>query len=436
MRILLITDEIWNDRVFGNNVLQNWFEGMPDVEIAQICATPGQPFNKVCTRYFQFTDSMMLRSLFGPKAGKAFTTSFDEMAKNPQTRYYIAESRFYTFMKKISGTPVKLARELLWNIGRFNRNALAEFVKGFNPDVIFCPRLLTWKLMRIEKAIAKITKVPFIAFTADDEASFREYNFDPLFWLNRILFHRALKHHSKLYSYYFMFSSDQVNEYKKDYGVSADTLFKSGSFPEKFEAKPIGSPITMVYAGRLYCNRWKSLVEIGKALHQINKYKIKIVLDIYTQDTLTNEQRATLSEENYIYVKGSVNQQQLREAYRNADIALHVESLDKKFRLATRVSFSTKIIDLMASTCAIMALCWQEHAGYKYLKENDAAFCISDYSDILPTLQMICDEPSIIQNYARKAYECGKSNHSKDKIQSQLLNSFIIAIRNKKHGLQ
>ena len=105
MRVLLITDEIWNDRVFGNNVLQNWFEGMPDVEIAQICATPGRPFNTVCTRYFQLTDSMMLRSFFGPKAGRAFTTSIETMAQKPQTRNYIAESKFYTFMKKISGPP-------------------------------------------------------------------------------------------------------------------------------------------------------------------------------------------------------------------------------------------------------------------------------------------------------------------------------------------
>ena len=43
MRILLITDEIWNDRVFGNNVLENWFNDMPDAEFAQIGCWPGKP---------------------------------------------------------------------------------------------------------------------------------------------------------------------------------------------------------------------------------------------------------------------------------------------------------------------------------------------------------------------------------------------------------
>lgn len=432
MRILLITDEIWNDRVFGNNVLQNWFEGMQEVEIAQICATPGRPFNTVCTRYFQITDTMMLRSLFGPKAGSAFTTSIEEMGESPQTRNYIAESRFYTFMKRISVTPVKLAREILWNVGRIDRKALAEFVTGFNPDVVFCPRLLTWKLMRLEKAVAKITPAPFIAFTGDDEASFRERSFDPLFWLNRFTFHKALERHFKLYSHYFMHSADQAEEYREDYGVSVSTLFKCGNFPEHFNAKSTGNPIKMVYAGRLYCNRWKSLAEIGKALRIINRDGERMVLDIYTQDILSEEQKSALSPENFVFLKGSVNQQQLCDVYRNADIALHVESLDKKFRLVTRVSFSTKIIDLMASTCAILAVCWNQHTGYKYLKDNDAAFCVSDYKDLLPTLKKVCDNPKMIQEYARKAYECGRANHSSAKIRRLLLDTFTDAI-NRKH---
>lgn len=434
MRILLITDEIWNDRVFGNNVLQNWFEGMVGVEIAQICATPGRPFNTVCTRYFQLTDSMMLRSLFGSKAGHAFTTSIEKMAHNPQSRNYIAESRFYTFMKKISGSPVKLARELLWNIGRLDREALVKFVSEFNPDVVFCPRLLTWKLMRLEKAVAKLTDAPFVAFTGDDEASFKEYTYDPLFWLNRFAFHKALARHSKLYSHYFMHSSDQAEEYKNDYAVESSTLFKCGNFSGEYNAKDIGHPIRMVYAGRLYCNRWKSLAEIGKALRAINQDRERIVLDIYTQDILTDEQRSALSPKNFIFLKGSVNQQQLRDVYRNADIALHVESLDKKFRLTTRVSFSTKIIDLMASTCAILAVCWDQHTGYKYLKDNDAAFCVSDYNEILPLLRQICEKPELIKDYARKAWECGKANHSKAKIQRQLLDAFKAAINGKYHG--
>ena len=102
--------------------------------------------------------------------------------------------------------------------------------------------------------------------------------------------------------------------------------------------------------------------------------------------------------------------------------------MDKKYKLATRVSFSTKIIDLMASTCAILAICWEEHTGYKYLKEQDAAFCISNYNDILPLLKDICKNPELINIVAEKAYKCGIKNHSREKIQNQIQEEFKSAI--------
>lgn len=62
MKILIIADEEWNDVVFGNGVLTNWFTGF-DAEFAEIYYSPGLPLNNVCNRYFQLTDGLMMRSL-------------------------------------------------------------------------------------------------------------------------------------------------------------------------------------------------------------------------------------------------------------------------------------------------------------------------------------------------------------------------------------
>ena len=64
MRILFLSSELWNDNVSGNNILTNWFAGM-DAEFAQIYCSPGQPLNQVCQKYFQLTDMMMFKSIFG-----------------------------------------------------------------------------------------------------------------------------------------------------------------------------------------------------------------------------------------------------------------------------------------------------------------------------------------------------------------------------------
>ena len=223
---------------------------------------------------------------------------------------------------------------------------------------------------------------------------------------------------------------DKADEYHAEYGIKTSTLLKCGDFQDTFEKKLVGDPIRLVYAGRLYCNRWKSLAEIGKALQVINKTGTRMVLDIYTLDSLTGEQAVALSEDKYIYLKGGVSPTKLKTIYENADIALHVESMDEYYRMVTRVSFSTKIIDLMASTCAIMAICWNQHAGYQYLKGYNAAFCVDKYEDVLPLLQQIVDNPALIQEYAKRAYECGKKNHSREIIHLQISTLLEEVIKN------
>ena len=70
MRILILSNEVWNDKINGNNVISNWFEGI-DAKFANIYASPEAPDNKCCRNYFQITDSMMAKSIItGNKAEK------------------------------------------------------------------------------------------------------------------------------------------------------------------------------------------------------------------------------------------------------------------------------------------------------------------------------------------------------------------------------
>ena len=277
--------------------------------------------------------------------------------------------------------------------------------------------------MRFERLVSSMTYSPFVAFTADVEASVPTYGS----WLSRIrkrIIHKRFTEHISLYKHYLMFSQEQADEYHAEYGIETSTLLKCGDFPSSFNPKNVGTPIRLVYAGRLYCNRWKTLAAIGNALQVINKDGIKMVLDLYTQEELTSEQKNALSEKKFVYIKCNLSPSQLKKVYEEADIALHVESMDEYYRAVTRVSFSTKIIDLMASTCAIMAICWNRHAGFQYLKEKDAAICVDSYPKILPTLQSIANDPSIVSEYAQKAYSCGVKYHSREAIQSQIMEVF------------
>lgn len=429
MKILIIADEVWNDDIHGNNVLSNWFSNF-DADFAVIYCSPGTPKNKVCNQYFQITDAMMVKSILGKKAGNKFEITISQMQQN-QTTQNTEEIpvKFYSFMKSIAGEGIRTIRDLIWLFGRYEKYELQKFIDDFNPDIVFCPRLLTPKLLRLENIVSKMTNAPFVAFTADDEASLKQKNYSPLYWLKRICFRKAFQKHVKLYKHYFMFSEEQAEDYNSAYNISTSTLFKSGNFDKKLEEKNINTPIKLVYAGRLYCNRWKTLVEISKALKQINADELKMTLDIYTQEKVTTEQRKALMLSNDVVLHKPVKPEELISIYKNADIALHVESFDKKYKYATRVSFSTKIIDLMASTCAIIAICWDKHAGFQYLKKNDAAFCISDAEQIKSMLEKIVNNPQLIRTYSRKAFECGKINHNNLLIENKIRNVFEKVIK-------
>ena len=69
MKILLLTIDVWNDSTNGNNCYTNWFENF-DAEFANIYLGPGVPDNNICTKYFQVSDKMMVRSFGVQKLGE------------------------------------------------------------------------------------------------------------------------------------------------------------------------------------------------------------------------------------------------------------------------------------------------------------------------------------------------------------------------------
>lgn len=435
LKILIISDEVWSDKIHGNNVLSNWFDGF-DAEFANIYCSPGEPSNNCCKKYFQVTDTMMVKSIIkNKKAGNIKyynqlpgSTSFKLINENI---IELENKKLYSRLKSITTETMRAIRELIWIIGKYDIDKLDKFIKEFNPDIIFAPRLSTLKLLRLEQIVYEIAKVPIVAFTGDDEYSLRQLRFTPVYWIMRFIKRKKMRSIVPMYSLYYTHSEDQAKEYNQIFNIPTKNLLKCGVFTKEKTHSYVNKPIKIVYAGKLYCNRWKSLSEIGKALKIINKDEVKMTLEIYTKDKITRKQAKYLDDGRNIFIRGPVGQDDLKRIYSKSDILLHVESFDLKNRLLTRVSFSTKIIDCLASGCAVMAMCWEKHAGFKYLKKEDAAFMISDKKDIYSILKRITENPKLVTEYANKAVECGIKNHKKEFIQEMLYKDFESILKDK-----
>lgn len=425
MRILLLLSESWNDQTAPNNNMSNWFTGFPDAEIWTISGSSFPPSNNCCTHYFLISEGEMLRSLFTRiRAGKEYLQDTNDISPNVEFLTDMTERK--AFKNRFSGELARLCRDLVWRYGKYDLDALEHFIQCCKPDIIFSQRKGSVKMCRMEQIVSSMTDAPMVAYTGDDEYSLRQFSLNPLFWLRRFWTRSWLRRSIPNYKLFYCQSRRQMEEFQRLFAVPTKFLVKCGSFDGSRVHTDVAEPIRMVYAGKLYCNRWKTLNTIIDAIETIHLQlgRQAFQLSIYTADKLTKQQSRCLNRGESAHVYPPVAANILPNIYAKSDIALHVEGLDIRNRLLTQDSFSTKVMDCMASGCAVMAVCWEEHAALQYLKEQDAAMTASSIEEIRLQLEKLVDHPETVCEYSRKAYQCGTNNHERRKIQEMLFDDF------------
>lgn len=428
MRILLLTSEAWNDELYPNNNMSTWFTGFKNVEIANIYSSPGTPVNNCCKKYFQFTEKMMLKSIFSKyKAGKKivfddFPHTYSELNKSEKLSR--KEKKLYAVLRSFSSEAVRLLRDIIWGLGRFNRIELKSFIDEFRPDIIFTQRKASIKMCRIERLVLSLCNAPMVAYTGDDEYSLKQFSLSPFFWIRLFWLRKNLKKNIPNYKIFYCQSGEQMKEFRKDFNSNTKFLVKCGDFSECNVHTSVNNPINIVYAGKLYCNRWKTLSLLADCIRDINKNGIKFVLNIYTKDNVTKRQKIRLSDGVNSFIREPVTACELKKIFKKADIALHVEGFDLKNKLLVKYSFSTKIMECLSSGCAVMAICDESQAGYSYLKQENAAFVATNRQEITDILTKISNSPDLIVEFSKSAFNCGIRNHGRDYIQKKLLEDF------------
>ena len=431
MRILLLLSGSWNDQTSPNNNMTNWFENMPNAEIWTISGSSQLPENKCCSNYFLIGENKMIKSILGiGKAGARYCLhDYSEQSNSLCGSIEISQNK--KIKNFFSSELARLARDIVWRFGKYDMVGLKKFIEDCNPDIIFSQRRGSIKMCRLEKTVSSLTNAPMVAYTGDDEYSLKQFSLSPIFWIRRFWVRAWLKKVIPTYKLFYNQSVRQMKEFSSEFNVSTKFLVKCGEFDEEKIHTQLGSPIQLVYAGKLYCNRWKTLGMIADAIREVNDAcgETKFQLNIYTGDSITNKQNRKLNDGRHTIIHGKVSASELTTIYKKTDIVLHVESFDLKNRLLTQDSFSTKIMDCLASGCAVMAVCWEGHAAYQYLKEKDAAITASSKTEIAEKFKLLSENPMMVFQYARKAYECGKKNHQREQIQEMLLNDFSKVIQ-------
>lgn len=420
-KVLVVGINPWIDNT-GINTLINFFDGWDKASIAHIYTRAKLPNTHMCDKFFRISEPKVMKSLLkrSIKTGEEVFNSNEEAVEASQ------ENQIYN--KKHSSL-MSLAREFVWLLGKWKTKELDKFLDEYDADVLFFPVYSNVYMNRLQNYIRKRTNKPVVLYVSDDNYSYKSISKTPIslftrFWL-RSQEKKLFKNANKI----MVIAPKQKEEYDRLFNTNSVILTKGIDFSViPYEEKPLNMPIKMVYTGKLIIGRWLSLAKIAEALGEINKEETKVELDIYTTDTLTEEQKTKLNR-NGCAVKGALTLDEVQAVQKRADILVFVESLEKKFRYTARLSFSTKITDYLKSGKCIFAVGDKDIAPIDYFNRYDSAVTATSYDEIGEKLKELISNENRIVEYSKKAYDCGKEHHNAELMKKTLVDTITQAAK-------
>ena len=429
LRVLLLVAEPWRSDDSGGNTVDNFFKGMPNVELAQVYNSDKLPVNDVCKKYFQISSSKVVKGFIPRKKVGGELHIEDILARNAEEtsnqQHNTLLNKTKRWIKNIRPEFLITIKNFIWRYSNWKTPELKTFITNFNPDVIYAPCYASPFQLALTRHVKNITGKKIVTWSADDSYSLRQFSLSPFFWLNRFWNRYCLRKTYPFYDEFFSISEDEIEEMSPIVGRQMKILRKGVHVPKMFIPRTIHQPIKFIYAGGLYLNRHKSLIAIADVLRKINEHNVRAELHIYTGTKLEGKNLSLLNDRRSSFIHGLVSPDVLKELYQESDVAIHCESFDLKYRLMTRLSFSTKVIDCFQSGCAILAIAWKDHTALKYLIKEDAAFCVTSLKEIESMIFNIVNNPNLILEYALKAYECECRNHRIEDVQKTLYDSLL-----------
>ena len=422
MKILVLTRASWSSENNTGNTMNNIFGGFKDVEIHNLYLRTELPKNNPCKTIYRISEQQLIKSILKRTncGGVISNVNCEDVGENEDAD---KEVNVYKKAKKTKLFFPWFVREGIWSLGKWKHKEFEQYLKSVSPDVIFMPVFSCWYPCKVLKYIHKITGAKVVLFHTDDNYTLKQHSWSPLYWLYRFNLRKWIRRIEKISSLDYAISDIQCNEYSKAFNKDVKILYKGQHFDEMPVVKEPNGVIKMVFTGNISSGRYKTLSLIGKAIDNINADEKKVELDIYTRTPITEKMKKALSADG-INLKGGVGADKIMEIQRNADILVHVESFERKYKLSVRQSFSTKIVDYLYNAKCVFAVGPKEVASIDYLIKNDAAMVASSKNDVEQALIQLVEHPNMICEYGKKAWECGEKRHQIEVIQDNLYKDF------------
>ncbi len=379
--ILLLCHNIYeNNNNIGKtliSLLGNW----PKDKICQIYLRDDIPTFNYCYNYYRILDKDIIKSYFKGKnvVGTAFkkedsnSDNLEENNKNGQTLYNIGNKRIPI---------VSMARDLLWKNKSWKNTRLNTWLAEQRPDLIlFVPN--DYELIYpIANYISKYMDIPIIPYYMDDAFYFDMF-VSPIDAIRRWCIRKKGRKLLADIPTIITIGPKMSTVYERKFKKNCTELMNSVNV--NYEDKPATNKnIVMSYVGNLHSNRWKSIVEIGKAIDQVNE---KVDFSIYSASFMTKRMIKAFGKIKCLNFRGKILPEQVDGVLQTSNVLLFVESFNKKSKASTKYSLSTKIPEYLNSYRCIFAYGPSDISSIEYLRDNNLAIICNSKKDIKVSLE-------------------------------------------------
>lgn len=384
MKVLLIShNPISTSNNMGKTFL-SLFSSFKVDEMSQFYVHPSFPDVAKCTSYYRLTDKNILKGILRFSArGQIIDCKDIELNEE-------ANNTVDTVKSVSKKSPFRyLLRDMAWGISRWYTKRLKSWIDSQKPDVIFLAPGYAKFIYDIALKISKTYKLPIVTYICDD---FYFVN-DKGALIARLqvgLLKRKISQLMNSVNGIISICDEIKDNYEKKFGVRCMTLMTGSGFnvddAEKYFDKKIHNKNALVYLGNVRCNRYKSLIQIGHALEQINNQdNTDFKLKIYTSEKAESILNC-LSEVKTIELCGYVSGEKFLQTLCSAEVLVHTESFDESMIDLVKHSISTKIADSLASGRKFFAYGPQNIASINYLKNNEIAYVATSENELKDVL--------------------------------------------------
>lgn len=408
MKVLIVSQPALSESNNMGKTLMGYFSDFPPEDVSQLYLRQGVPTSlNTCENYYCFSDSDALKSILNRKVqGVSFTAKSSVFTEN-KDQSIIKNDDVY----KLGATRkawMLFARDAVWKLSAWKNEKLLGWLDHTEADVVFLAPGDGAFIYRIADEIAQYLHKPLVMVCMDDFFINNRTKNDMFGNLRQKGFMKVVSKTAKNCSAIFTICDEMNESYSKLFGKKCFTLHTTAENKE-VNLNPTAKHIS--YIGNLSCGRYKSLMEMGRALSEMQDERLPQFIDVYS-GTKEAQCIEPLKNAPGINFCGEISAKKVLEVMSDSLAVIHTESFEPEMMNLVRFSVSTKIAESLMYGPCLIAYGPEGIASIDYLKENNAAWTITRPEDLKKGLEEILKNSKLREQIIRNARKLAEKNHN------------------------